>query len=184
MNRREVIRLVSLATGAAISAPLMGSLLTGCKTEKETDLDYVLQFFNKNEFDHVRVIVDIILPKTDSPSATDVGVHKIIDTMVGLVYRPDEKENYSKGISSLMQYIDGFLELNSSKQVELLKQVSSPENINNSAKAAFLELKQQTIAYYLSTEEIATTYLNYLPVPGKYEPCITLEETGGKAWAI
>ncbi len=186
MKRREVIRLVSLATGAAISAPLMSSLVTGCKkVEKIPDLDYTLQFFNQNEFSLIRTVIDIILPKTDSPSATDVGVHKTIDTMVGNVYRPHEKENYTKRISLLLKYLDGFLKLSNKKQIETIQQLSiSNKSENKAVKDAFLELKQQTIAYYLLTEEIATKFLNYLPVPGKYEPCITLEETGGKAWAI
>ena len=28
------------------------------------------------------------------------------------------------------------------------------------------------------------TLLNYLPVPGSYEPCIELSEVNGKAWAL
>ena len=183
MNRREVIRLVSLATGAAISAPLMGSLLTGCKTDKKTDLDYVLKFFNENEFNYISTIVDLILPKTNSPSATDVEVHKIIDSMLATVYKPHEKKAYRNTLSSLIKFLSdkNFLDLKADMQKEIL------QNLNNSSEAVkvgYLELKQQTIAYYLSTEEIGENHLNYLPVPGKYEPCITLEETGGKAWAI
>jgi len=184
MKRREVIKLVSLATGAAISAPLLSSLLTGCKkTETIADVDYELQFFNENEFKHIRAFVDVILPKTDSPSATELGVHKTIDTIVGSVYRPDEKENYKKNFSSFMKHIDGFLDLNNEEQTKLLQHINT-NNSNQETKSAYLELKQQTIAYYLSTEEISKNYLTYLPVPGKYEPCITLEEAGGKAWAI
>lgn len=188
MQRREVIKLVTLATGAALSAPLMSSLLTGCKKPvEEAGTDYALKYFNGNEFQHVKTIVDIILPKTDSPSATEVGVHKIIDNMVGTVYSPDQKENYTKRFSSLIEHLNGseFLESDTAEQEAILKQLmNSSEDKDKTAQAAFLELKQQTIAYYLSTEEIATKHLNYLPVPGKYEPCITLEEAGGKAWAI
>ena len=74
---------------------------------------------------------------------------------------------------------------NSETQLEQLKGiVTSTEEKDQMAKSAFLEFKQQTIAYYLSTEEIATNYLNYLPVPGTYESCISLESVGGKAWAL
>lgn len=186
MKRREVIKLVSLATGAAISAPLMGSLLTGCEEVKKTPgIDYTLLFFNEKEFQYIQTIADIILPKTNSPSATDVDVHKIIDLMLSEVYKPEDKKNYSKGLTSLIDHLDGFLELNNTKQIELLQQLSTSEESNDQlAKSAYLDLKQQTIAYYLSTEEIAENYLNYLPIPGNYEPCISLEETGGKAWAI
>lgn len=193
MNRREVIKRVSLLTGAAISAPLMSSLLTGCKKveklpDSDSDSGYTPLFFNENEFDYIRTIADIILPKTDSPSATDVNVHKIIDLMLSEVYKPQDKKYYAEGISSLTKYLDDFLELNNTEQIERLRHLqqlnTSADSNVNSAKLAFLDLKQQTIAYYLSTEEIAKNYLNYLPIPGKYEPCISLKETGGKAWAI
>lgn len=188
MQRREVIKLVTLATGAALSAPLMSSLLTGCKKPvEEVGTDYALKYFNGSEFQHVKTVVDIILPKTDSPSATDVDVHKIIDLMVGTVYRPNEKEEYTKGFSFLMKHLNDsdFLKSRTTEQEAILKQlIKSSEDKDKMAQAAFLDLKQQAIAYYLSTEEIATKHLNYLPVPGKYEPCITLEEAGGKAWAI
>ncbi len=62
--------------------------------------------------------------------------------------------------------------------------VLTPEEEQLWADNTYNQLRQQTISYYLSSEEICTNYLNYLPVPGKYEPCITLEEAGGKAWAI
>ncbi len=40
------------------------------------------------------------------------------------------------------------------------------------------------IILYLSTEEIGLNFLNYLPIPGPYESCISLEEVNGKAWAL
>lgn len=49
---------------------------------------------------------------------------------------------------------------------------------------SYRHIRQQTIAYFLSTEEICMNHLNYLPVPGKYEACISLASVGGKAWAI
>lgn len=180
MKRREVIKLVSLATGAALSIPLMSSLLVGCKTDiKKEDINYTLQFFSAKEFAKIKSIVNTILPKTDSPSATDVGVHKIIDDMVGNVYSADQQKSYKNELAILTQYLD------SSSENELNALQSLIESSNNEdAKSAFLNLKQQTIAYYLTTEEIAKNYLNYLPIPGKYEPCITLEEVGNKAWAL
>ncbi len=180
MERREVLRLVSLATGAAISAPLLGSLLSGCKTDiKNDDNDYVLQFFTDEEFVRLKSLVNTILPKTDSPSATDVGVHQVIDNMVGNVYNERRQKSYRERFTTLVNYLDS----TSKNELESLQNLTNSTD-NEDAKRAFLNLKQQTIAYYLTTEEIGKNYLNYLPVPGKYEPCITVEEVGNKAWAL
>jgi len=67
---------------------------------------------------------------------------------------------------------------------EIDAKILTPEEEQLWADETYNQIRQQTISYYLSTEEINTKYLNYLPVPGKYQPCISLEEAGGKAWAI
>jgi len=173
-------------TGAAVGAPLLSSLLVGCNSEiTENNIGGQLQFFSPEEFALVKDLVDLILPKTDSPSASDAGVHHMIDTMVGTVYPESYKAAYKKGFTALTNALNeasggkNFRQLEPDQQLELLKQLDG----SNDSRKAFLDLKQQTVAYYLSTEEIATNYLNYLPIPGAYNACITLEETGGKAWA-
>jgi len=181
MKRRELIRLISLATGSALVIPLSSNLLIACKqVEKQEELDYALQFFNQEDFSLVRDLVDVILPKTESPSASDVGVHQIIDTMIGKVYDAEQQLNFTDKFSKLKAYL-GTSE-NYSDSLESL--ITSYNKEDQEAKSAFLNLKQQTVLYYLSTKEIGTTYLNYLPVPGEYKACIKLEEVNGKAWAL
>jgi len=181
MKRRELIKLVTLSTGAVLSAPLVSSLLTSCnEVTKIADADYILQFFSRDDFSLIRELVDTILPKTDSPSASEVGVHKMIDTMVGTVYKPSDRERYKKGFLALKNYLSSDT---TNRLVALQNLSESTDEREGDVKNAMLEFKQQTITYYLSTEEVAKNYLNYLPVPGKYEPCISLEEAGDKLWA-
>jgi hypothetical protein len=180
MKRRELIKLITLATGAVLSVPLSSSLLTACKKVKHVkDSDYTLQFFNDQEFSFVKNLLEIILPKTNSPSAIDVGVHQIIDTMIGTVYSPDQQNTFTEMFADLTQYMDS--DNLSNKVQHLLKSEKEKDKL---AKSSLIDIKQQVVAYYLSTEEIATNFLNYLPVPGVYESCITLESVDGKAWAI
>ena len=182
MKRREVIRLVTLATGSVLSVPLMNSLLIGCKdipiVNKE---DYNLQFFDEKEFSFVKTLIDTILPKTDSPSATEVGVHQIIDDMIANVYSPTDSANYRRRFSALHLYLK---EASDNQLVAIQNLSTSTNESDKEAKRALLALKQQTVAYYLSTEVVIKKHLNYLPVPGKYEPCISLESVGGKIWGL
>ena len=180
MERRELIKLVTLATGAVLTVPLSSALLTSCKkVERVKDIHYTLQFFNKEDFALLQNLLELILPKTDSPSAIDVGVHQIMDTMMGTVYSPDQKKRFSEMFSALKEQITPDIKL------ETLQSLSkSSEEKDNLAKAALLDIQQQAIVYYLSTKEISTNYLNYLPIPGEYESCISLESVGGKSWAI
>lgn len=188
MNRREILRYTALVTGAAVAGPLVSSLLSGCRPETTAGApEGALSFFSPEEFERVRELADLILPKTDSPSASDVGVHTMIDQMLGKVYPEKDREAYKTGFSALTAYLDsaGFSKLDPGQKLELLKNLElSREEAMKTTRKAFVDLKQQTVAYYLSTEAVGTQFLNYLPVPGKYESCISLEEAGGKAWAL
>ena len=190
MKRREILKYTAYMTGAAVSLPLMSTLLSGCKTDTVAKAaDFKLNFFTKDEFSSLKGIVDTILPKTNSPSASEVGVHKMVDTMVGTTYKAEDAKKYREGFDAFLSFLKSktegknFVDLDQPDKIKILKDLDA-SNTNQAARGAYLELKQQTIAYYLNTEEIGTNYLNYLPVPGEYRGCIDLAEVDGKAWAI
>jgi len=187
MDRRAILKYTALITGAAISAPLASSLIVACQADypySDNAEERELHFFGTDDFKMISKIIDIILPETDSPSATQVGVHKMIDQMLGLVYTKREQEDYQQQLNGLKSYLKerNFGVLSSNDSLEVLSSLEKA-NDNEANKQAFLNLKQQTIAYYLSTEEIGTKFLNYLPIPGDYEACISVESVGNKVWA-
>ncbi len=190
MKRREILKYTAYMTGAAVSLPLMSTLISGCKTDTVANAeDFKLNFFTEEEFSLIKELIDTILPKTDSPSASEVGVHKMMDMMVGTTYKEEDLNIYREGFDAFVSYLklktEGkkFSKLGQDKRIKILKELDASKE-HQSARSAYLELKQQTIAYYLNTEEIGTNFLNYLPVPGEYQGCIDLKEANGKAWAI
>lgn len=182
MKRRDIIKNTALLSGAALSAPLMSALLGGCKTDEVVKTASGLNLFSGDEMELLKEIVDTILPKTDSPSATEVGVHTMIDHMMGKVFKKEVKESFKENFTKLSSYLTGqsFAELSADEKLKVLAKASNDANV----KSGLQQVKQQAIAYYLSSETIGENYLNYLPVPGAWEPCISLEEAGGKKWAI
>lgn len=181
MDRRELLKRVALSSGIALSIPLSSSLLTACSTaEESTDTDYKLQFFNEADFNFVRNLLDVLIPATESPSAVEVGVHRIIDTMISIVYGPEEKPFIEEQFKALKEYVAGTNDL----QDKLSTLFQSDHEKDKVARDFLVFFKGHAINFYLSTKEIATEYLNYLPVPGDYEPCISLESVNGKRWAI
>jgi len=182
MKRRDILRYTAYVTGAAITAPIASTFVSGCKLASADEIQVLAPKFFKDPDDMKLLykIVDTILPATDSPSATDVGVPEIIDNMVGEVYSIEDQNAYRAGFDVLAKYINDQDDALGALEALEANDASDLE----AEKKAYLQLKQQTVAYYLSTEEIGTNYLNYLPVPGAYNGCISLEEAGGKAWAI
>jgi len=111
--------------------------------------------------------------------------------MVGSTYELEDQTKWRENFQALLTKLNNdpedleFKNVLKNMTLENIEKLRSEEYENEtSVKAAIADLRQQTIAYYLSTEEISTKFLNYLPVPGQYEACITVEEMGGKAWAL
>ncbi|MEM9921006.1 MAG: gluconate 2-dehydrogenase subunit 3 family protein [Bacteroidota bacterium] len=182
MTRRDILKYTAYATGAVVATPLLTSLLSGCQADGGPTVDesYQAHFFGEEDMKLLTELVDIILPKTDSPAASEVGVPKLIDSMVGTVYQQADKASYQKGFEALKQSMADA----SDKSAVAQSLITDSAQKETDAGKAFLHLRQQTIAYYLSTEEIGKNYLNYLPIPGEYQACIDLAEVDGKAWAI
>ncbi len=189
MNRRTILKYTALATGTALAAPFVTSLLSGCQVDKVVD-NYKPSFFAEDHFAFIKQSIDLILPKTDSPSATEVGVHATIDQMVGQAYKQEDRVDYQNGLTALYDYLHpvegtSFSGLKAKDQTAKFMAIAEDETEEmKSIKEAYNHLRQQTIGYYLSTQEIGTNFLNYLPVPGEYQGCVSLESVGGKAWAL
>jgi hypothetical protein len=185
MNRREMLKYTALLTGGAVSASFAKVFLSGCSTPADEISE--LHFFDTDQFELVSLLSDTILPRTDSPSATDVNVHHTIDTMIGLVFDVDFKTNFRNQWEELESYLteQNFRQLEQMERVDLLKKLElNPEAGTDSARLAYMEVKQQVIAYYLTTEVVGRELLNYLPIPGDYEPCISVDDVNNRAWAI
>lgn len=188
MKRREILKYTAYITGAAITLPLASTILSGCKTDAAGKIkNYIPVFFSKEEMTDLSSIVDVILPKTDSPSASEVGVHKMIDSMTK-IFLPEKKSEYRLAFDAFKSYINTkagdkqYTHLPEGDKLSILKNLTADQD--ELAHKALIELKQQTVAYYLNTEEVATNFLNYDPVPGDYIGCIPLSQVNGKKWAL
>jgi hypothetical protein len=178
-----MLKYTALLTGAVVSGPFASAFLSGCTRETANS---ELLYFDANQFDLLTQLADTILPRTDSPSASDVNVPQTVDSMLELVFDNDFKTIFRNQWAELENFLSGqsFEQLGQSERVQLLSdlELSQDDEVAN-AKLAFRELKQQVIAYYLNTEEIGTEFLNYLPIPGEYQSCISIEDVNNKAWA-
>ena len=106
---------------------------------------YKARFFTPEEFETVAVLVDLIIPRTDTPGARDARVHEIIDSGV----RPATQTAWREGVKWLDAQAGGkkFTTLQKGEQVSIVEKASR-EN------ARFFKLvKDATIDAYYSTKE-------------------------------
>src|SRR6185503_19116755 len=94
MNRREAIQRTALALGYAISAPAIMGVLNGCKASPEVAFKPV--FFSQDQARGIEALSEIIIPKTSTPGAKDVGVPMFIDTLLKEVYTKEGQDDFLK----------------------------------------------------------------------------------------
>ncbi|HEX7914644.1 gluconate 2-dehydrogenase subunit 3 family protein [Rudaea sp.] len=95
MNRREVLQRVALLMGGAVSAPAAFAVLNGYG--KEPGPDWKPAVLGEPELAVVSRIVDIMIPRTDTPGALDVGVPAFIDGILKDVYSQDARDRFLQG---------------------------------------------------------------------------------------
>lgn len=192
IDRREALRKTALLMGAAVSASAMAGILNGCKTTP--DLNYKPVFFTEDQARLVSELSDIILPKTDTPGAKEVGVPNFIDKMLNECYKKEDQERFLAGLTAFDEdakktFGDSFIYCKPEDQLTLVKKANEAavkdKKENPAAKRPFFYMaKELTMLGYFNTEVGATKVLQYEAVPGAYKGCIPLSEAGnGKTWA-
>lgn len=87
---------MGMVFGYAAATPTLLNVLQSCK-EKAHYAEWIPSFFDKDTGYALAQLVDVILPKTDTPSATEVNVHLFIDQYVNEVL-PVEQQDFTKMI--------------------------------------------------------------------------------------
>lgn len=195
MKRREVLKGLGLSLGFVVATPSLISLLQSCN--KTPTINWQPAFFDKDQIVVLTNLVDLILPKTtDSPGALDVKVPQFIDAYAKEVANPDAQKNYLEGLTAIIKELNKsvsnlkspdydallakYLKANSETQ-EAFKNNSSENLVFNTLTS----LRSISIWAFKTSEEIGKNVLAYLPLPGAYKGCMSLQEaSGGKAWSL
>jgi hypothetical protein len=192
IDRREALRKTALMLGAAVSASAMAGILNGCKATP--DLNYKPVFFNEDQARLVSELAEVIIPKTDTPGAKDVGVPNFVDTIINQCYKKEDQERFISGLTAFDEeakksYGDSFAYCKPADQIALTEKILAAalkeRKENPKADRPFvLMAKELTMLGYFSSEPGATKVLQYEAVPGAYKGCLPLKEAGnGKTWA-
>lgn len=178
-----------MVLGYAVSAPAVMGILNGCKATPE--LAFTPVFLTEDQARIVSEVAEILIPKTDTPGAKDVGVPGFIDLMLKDTFKKEDQDLFVNGLAAFDEeakknFGDSFVDLEPSQQLEHVK------NVHDAAIKArqegarerpfILMAKELTVLGFFTSEAGATQVLQYEAVPGAYHGCVPLAEVG-KAWA-
>lgn len=192
IDRREALKKTAWLMGAAVSASTVAAFLQSCKSAP--DLNYKPVFFTEDQARIVSELAEVIIPKTDTPGAKDVGVPNFIDLILKECYKEEDQKSFLEGLAKFdadakAAYGDSFIYLKPDQKLEYVKKANEAAiaevKKDPAAKRPFiLTAKELTMLGFFSSEPGATQVLQYVAVPGSYKGCIPLSEAGnGKTWA-
>lgn len=192
INRREALRRAALLMGAALSAPAISGVLSGCSAKPV--IDWKPEFLTDDQGILISEVSEIIIPRTDTPGAKEVGVPAFIDKMLKDVYSKEDQERFLNGLKEFddnakKETGDSFIEMAADDQVTYVTKVhkAGVEQIRSAPtdpKPFIMMVKELTLLGYFTSEVGATQVLQYVAVPGAYKGCVPLSQAGnGKTWA-
>jgi gluconate 2-dehydrogenase gamma chain len=197
MNRREALKRVAWLMGGTLSASAILGIQKGYSANPSAGSK--LPILTPPQAAVVSAVAEIMIPRTDTPGAIDVGVPGFIDLMLRDVYAQKDRERYLAGLADFdaaAQAEQGrkFVALEPAQQVALVRKfhataveeerrLTRPQR--DLQRPFILMTKELTLLGFFTSRVGATQVLQYVAVPGSYHACIPLEQAGnGKTWAV
>lgn len=191
ISRREAVRRLTVLAGGALSSSTVAALLGGCDTTATVADEWTPTILDTSQLEKVTVVVDAILPRTDTPGASDVGVPAFIDRVLADHAEPEERIRVLDGLDGLDDASReavgvAFLEADTDGQVQLLTTLDTEavraREDRDDPLPFFATIKEWTLLGYYTSEAGATRELQWLAMPGRWDADVPLTEVG-RTWA-
>lgn len=189
IDRREMLKTLTLMTGYAITAGAASAFLSGCKSDASSmPIGSTTSVLTDDQIKTIAAIVDRIIPKTDTPGAVDAGVDQYISLAVNKFYTAEDQKKFLENFArfdklATDKYKKTFAQLNDQNKDDILKILAEEWKKNDKDPHIFKEIRDLTVTGYCTSEAGATQLLKYDPIPGPYKGCIDRASVGG-VWAL
>lgn len=197
MNRREaLIRVAGLMGGVLSTSALLAVEKIYADSGGHATAPSIL---STSQMAIVSGVVDVMIPRTDTPGALDVGVPGFIDLMLEDVYTQADRDRYLTGLAEFdaaasSERGHNFVALELTQRVGAVRKfhdaaVAEERRLRGShahlQRPFILMTKELTLLRFFTSQAGATQVLQYVAVPGSYHGCLPLDQAGnGKTWAV
>jgi hypothetical protein len=183
MNRRDALKSVMVMMGGTMVGAT--AILTGCAPEYQIEgLN-----FSPEDIAFLDEIGDTIIPETDTPGAKATGIGAFMVMMVQDTYDADQQKTFVDGLNMIRKDFKStngsdFVEASQEDRLAYLNSMNEQFKTSKGEEAKVVNmLRDLTVLGYFTSEIGATQALNYVEVPGKFDPCIPWS-AADKAYAI
>lgn len=179
MNRRHVIKMLTLALGGSLALPALRAMAEHAHKHhsqgKSPETAYQYRMFDKQTVALLEAFTDVIIPRTDTPGARDAAVPAFIDLMLAEWYDEKDTARFMAGLSAFTAAIQNkyncdFISLSPEKryaEVEALDRrlLSRSDGDNHFYPMA----KELTLIGYYTSKEGMETELHYQGLIGEFD---------------
>lgn len=188
-RRSALLRLGALCGVTGLSALASSGEVLAAVAAAGKGAAYEPVLLTRDELLLTGVLAELIIPKTDTPGAMEVGAHRTIDHLLKVCALAPEQARFKAGlarIEAVAQAQGGkrFTALPAARQVALLRALdagSAP--FEGEDQGFFRQLKGYVAFAYYTSEAGATRELAYLPIPGGFQGNYKLTRSS-RGWAI
>ena len=190
INRRQFIKQLGgmigagaaarIATATGLSVALAYPRLTNAQNREG-------KIFNKQQLALLAKVADVIIPRTDTPGASDVDCHGFIDNQLFHCHSEEQQQAVVKTLeeidkNSKGEFAKDFASLSETQQQDILLSIEKGSFFDASLRERFKFMKSLVVFGYCTSEAGATQAFAYQPVPGGFTGSIPCDENT-KAWS-
>jgi hypothetical protein len=169
MDRRSVIKTLGFVSLHALYPSVLAAFLSGCRS---ADADKTIgAFFSEEEMGLVKEVIDLLLPATQTASASKVNVHLFLDDVFASCLDEEQKKVVREGFAHLQKNWS-----EASDKTALLATLDQQAYSGDEDAAWFKTLKQSTLIGFFTSQEGTTRAGVYQKIPEKYIGEVRIDE--------
>lgn len=160
MQRRDLLRAAGAATALAVlprsAEAAWARVLAGYQTANG---------LTASQRALVTGMADIVFPRTDTPSASDVGVTDWVNLIVAEYYADDVRAPFIQGLDAIDAQVraaqgEAFTELTAEAQQQVVAALDAPADRRTIEARAFSRLKSLVVHGYFTSERVQSDVLH------------------------
>ena len=133
----------------------------------------------------MQLVVDTLIPTTDTPGAKDLGVDQFVLLMVNDCHSEEDQIAFYSGLHSMDAFVEkgvgqSFATCDTDTRIEVLNSLSNRSDASSELKAFFQIPKKLTILGYLDSKYVMTELLPHKMIPDSYDGYYPASKLGGE----
>jgi hypothetical protein len=189
MDRREALQ--RLATGIALQLASPNLLAVVRELHSQIGTQKALRTLNSHQNATVTAIAELIIPRTETPGAADIGVNRFIDLILTEWYTEEERNRFLNGLADVdartqASFGKSFTECSAVQQSEIMMALGEQMTEESNGvrfgrryrgaqpkpdKNFCYMIRSLTVTAYCTSEEGATKELGFEVIPARYDGC-------------